>query len=107
MALTATATYTTRRSICRILGMKNTVIVAQLPNRPNIRYAVYNKPENSEDSFCYLIEELHQKIVGMERTIIFGQTYRLYSFVFDFQEKARNGNVSSSWGTTITTMPTG
>lgn len=40
MALTATATKTTRREVCKVLGMIKPSVVAVSPNKPNIKYEV-------------------------------------------------------------------
>ena len=75
MALTATATRASRRSICRTLGMRQIIVIAQSPNKPNICYEVQKKPSSIEEAFAPLVEELRQKRKQMERVIIFGQTY--------------------------------
>ena len=53
LALTATATIETRRAIhvCKTLGMLNPVVVAESPNKPNIKYVVINKPGTLEETF--------------------------------------------------------
>ena len=43
MALTATATTSTRKSVCHLLGMVQPCIVALSPNRVNIHYSVHKK----------------------------------------------------------------
>ena len=75
MALTATATRASRRSICRTLGMKQVVVIAESPNKTNIRYEVRKKTASLEEAFAPLVEEVQQKRTNMERVIIFGQTY--------------------------------
>ncbi len=75
MALTATATRSSRRSICRVLGMRKTVVIAQSPNKPNVRYEVLAKPSTLEEMLAPLVEEFRRKRTRMERVIIFGQTY--------------------------------
>lgn len=55
--------------------MKSPVLVAQSPNKPNIRYSVVHKPETMEEVFAPMVEELRKKRGTMERTIVFGQTY--------------------------------
>ncbi len=75
MAVTATATRSSRRSICHVLGMRKTVVIAQSPNKPNVRYEVSAKPSTLEEMLAPLVEELRRKRTRMERVIIFGQTY--------------------------------
>ena len=74
MALTATATRASRQEICRTLGMRNTYIISQSPNKPNICYRVQKKG-SVEEMFGPIVLELRQKRTDMERIIIFGQTY--------------------------------
>ena len=75
MALTATATRTSHRSICRVLGMRKPLIVAQSPNKHNIQYEVFTKPSSLEETFAPLVEELQRKRTAMDRVIIFRQSY--------------------------------
>lgn len=81
MALTATATRTSRQTISRILGMTNVKVVSQSPNKPNITYQVQKKT-NIEDTFTPLICELRGKRAAMDRVIIFGQTYEDCTEIF-------------------------
>ena len=85
MALTATATKQTREDICRTLGMKNPVVIADSPNKPNIKYSVVRNPGTLEETFESLIEEVRKNRQLTERTIIFCRTYdscaRIYMFM--------------------------
>ena len=75
MALTATATRSSRQVICKVQGIKNCVdVISKSPNKPNICYRVQQKP-TLEEAFGPLIAELRQKRQNMDRVIIFGQTY--------------------------------
>ena len=58
MALTATATKTSRNEICNVLGMHKPVVVSQSPNKPNIKYCVQLKHGTMEETFAPLVEEL-------------------------------------------------
>ena len=84
MALTATATRTTRQQICRRLGMVKPHIVTESPNRQNIHYAV-QVAGNIEETFAPLIEEIRRKRTAMDKVIIFCRTYdessRIYLFM--------------------------
>ena len=71
MALTATATKSTRHSICRILGMTEPSIVAVTPNRSNICYSVEKKAGGIDQTFAKLVDEIREKRVGMPRVIVF------------------------------------
>ena len=75
MALTATATTTTRHEIIKTLRMVRPVVVAVTPNKPNIKYIVKGNQGSVEENFAGLVEELRNKRTGMERTIIFCRTY--------------------------------
>ena len=61
MALTATATKSSRKKICKSLGMKYPVIISKSPNRPNIHLSVDFKQESIEEHFRPLVEEILQK----------------------------------------------
>lgn len=83
MALTATATNSTRAQVCRRLGMVQPYIVSTSPNRKNIKYNVL-KADMMEETFASLVEEIRRKRAQMERVIIFCRTYddcsRIYLF---------------------------
>lgn len=81
MALTATATRSSRQVICKVLGMKNCVVISKSPNKPNICYRVQQKP-TLEEAFGPLIAELRQKRQNMDRVIIFGQTYNDSTYAY-------------------------
>ena len=85
MALTATATRNTRKSICQILGMVQPSVVALSPNRVNIHYSVQKKGATIEETFSLLVDELRQKRLHTPRTIVFCRSYEdvgyLYSFI--------------------------
>ena len=84
MALTATATRTTRQQVCRRLGMVKPVLIIESPNRSNIKYII--KPANNiEETFAPLVEELRRLRTMMDKRIIFCRTYddcsRIYLFL--------------------------
>ena len=85
MALTATATASTRKCVCKILGMIEPSIVAIAPNRPNIHYSVEKRGESMESTFSGLVQELRTKRLDMPRVIIFCRSYEdvghLYTFM--------------------------
>lgn len=74
MALTATATHETYRTICRSLMLKDPVLIGCPPNRHNITYEV--KPMLDMKSFCSSVAE-EVKIQGLSypKTIIFLRSY--------------------------------
>ena len=53
MALTATATVKTHCTICKTLGMSEPVVMADSPNKANIKYSVHLNPGTLEEiRFC-------------------------------------------------------
>ena len=73
MALTATATNTTQKTIERILAMKNTTIIAMSPDKTNLRYSVQTFTGIS-NAFYQVVQELRIKRMLFERMIIFCNT---------------------------------
>ena len=84
MALTATATKTSRKTICHVLGMMKPVVVAESPKKTNIKYSVLPKLSTIEETFAPLMEEVQRARVNVDKTIIFCRTYdnvtRIYRF---------------------------
>ena len=68
MALTATATKSTRKEICKSLGLVDPVFVLRSPEKPNIIYNVVLKTSELEEVFAPLVEELRRKRTVMEKT---------------------------------------
>ena len=84
MALTATATKTTRKSICRVLVMKKSVVVAESPNKTNIRYSVVPKSSTIEETFAPLAEEVRLQRVNVDKTIIFCRSYDSVTHIYRY-----------------------
>ena len=72
MSLTATASRSTRQSICRSIGMKKVLLVSQSPNKPNI---FCSKHKDLEEAFDPLIQEIKDRWTNISRTIIFCRSY--------------------------------
>ena len=70
MALTATATKSTRVQVCKLLGMVQAKVVSISPNRANIKYYVVTS-SNIEDNFAPLVEEVRRQRLTMDKTNIF------------------------------------
>ena len=92
VALTATATTMTRRTITASLRMKNPTTVSLSPNHNNIRYSVQCVSEDFSVVFHWLFEELLMKGQKTNKTIVFCRTIetcaRLYSlFTITLKEK--------------------
>ena len=85
MALTATATTQTRKVICKILGMINPVIVAESPNKLNIKYILKRDLGTLEETFAPLVEEIRRCRQTTDKTIVLCRTYdncaRIYLYM--------------------------
>lgn len=82
MALTATATSQTRKSIVKILGMKNPTIISIPPHKPNIRYWVAEKG-SIQESFQPVIDRLLMLRTSMEWMIIFHRKYEECADIYE------------------------
>jgi len=85
MALTATATRSTRQAVVKVLNMVHPKLVCISPNKTNIKYHVRMNVHTLEEEFAPLVEELRQKRKRLDRTIIFCRTYgqcaKIYMFI--------------------------
>ena len=110
MALTATATRSTRSSICQILGMSEPSIVAVTPNRSNICYSVAKKNEGDiEQIFILLADELREKRLTMSRVIVFCRSYEDVGNIYSLM-KSSLGNEAvelTYWGSRCGTISFG
>lgn len=75
MALTATATKTTRVAVCRTLGLVDPAVVQQMPNRQNIKYIVHTNPGTLQEEFAPLVEKIRLERTRMDKMIIYCRTY--------------------------------
>ena len=75
MALTATATMRSRQSICKTLGMINTAVVSELPEKKNIKYVVCVDPGSLDVAFHPIVDEIRKHRENTDRTIIFCRSY--------------------------------
>ena len=84
MAATATATKKTKETIVTVLRLSNFVEVSETPNKVNISYGVqYMMKQNSLiQYFNWLFEEIKEKQVSTERTIIYCQTVKQCSTMY-------------------------
>ena len=71
----ATATVQTRKAECKTLGMVNVAVIAESPNKENIKYVVHHNPGTLEETFARLVEELLQCRCTTDRVIVFCRTY--------------------------------
>ncbi|KAL5506856.1 hypothetical protein EMCRGX_G008606 [Ephydatia muelleri] len=70
MAMTATATTTTRENVITSLGLIDTVIVSSSPDKPNISYSVRVKA-SIEDVFTPLVDKLRAVRCRLPRVKIY------------------------------------
>lgn len=82
MALTATASKETRRSVCKTLGMCKPAIISEPPNRINIKFILHANVGTLEELFDPLVQELRHRRSTMDRVIIYCRTYEACSMVY-------------------------
>ena len=75
MALTATATISTRRKIILSLDMQGCHVISRNPHKMNIKYIVRQKV-TIEEAFSPVIEDVSLNSQNADRTIIFCQNFR-------------------------------
>ncbi|KAL5500654.1 hypothetical protein EMCRGX_G012248 [Ephydatia muelleri] len=83
LALTATATVTTRKKIQCILGMKDPVIIAVSPDKANMSYWVKERG-TVEETFAPLAAMLRNERTKMPRVIIFCRRCEDCASIYDF-----------------------
>ena len=84
MALTATATKTTRKFIINSLNMQAPEIVYVAPIKNNIVYAVLNKPKDIGEYFEGIVDRLKIERSSMGRIIIFCKTYKSLLLIYQY-----------------------
>lgn len=84
MALTATATKSTRHNIMKVLGMIQPAVIAVSPNKENIKYIVRENQTTVEETFEWLVEDLKTKRALTDRTIVFCRTYDQCSYIYKY-----------------------
>ena len=75
MALTATASPSTRKDIIKMLGMKKPHVIVRCPNKHNIIYTVGKKSDDIDVVFEPFVEEVKRKRTKMDKVIIFCRSY--------------------------------
>lgn len=71
VALTATATLATQKTIIRSLQLYNPVSINISPDRPNIKYSVVSVKRDVSVSFAWLVRELREKRTRTPKVIVF------------------------------------
>ena len=84
IALTATATTSTRLKIMQSLETKSPALITDSPNRDNISYAVQVITPDPAQTFKTLVQELKEHKELTERTIIYCQTIKVTTFLYSF-----------------------
>ena len=84
MALTATATLTTQKSVCETLGMIDPVVISVTPNRPNIHYTVVLKTASIEETFSPMVEEVRLQRLHTPRAVVFCRSYEDVAYLYSF-----------------------
>ena len=83
MALTATATKTTRKFIIDSLSMQLPEII-YIPPVKNIIYVVLDKPKDIGNYFERIVEKLKVEGISMHRMIIFCKTYKNIITIYSY-----------------------
>ena len=84
VALTATATTSTRLQIMHSLEMKKPVLLIESPNRPNIGYAVKVVPPDPSKTFLTVVKDLREQKGNYKRTIVYCQSIKVATQLYDF-----------------------
>ena len=75
LALTATATSQSKKGIAESLGLMDPLIIEANPDRPNIFFSSFRRPDRGEDKLhpilSPLIEELQVKRLGFPLTLVY------------------------------------
>ena len=98
MALTATATKSTRKCIIKSLCMQSPEIVYIPPVKGNIIYTVLDKPKKSEDYFKGVIEKLKDERTNLDRIIIFCKTYKNVLTIYRYFKRMMGKNITEPPG---------
>ena len=93
IALTATATSSTKKTIIDVLRMESPHTIFENPSKPNVAYSVYYIPKESmlDNYFQWLADELLMQRTSSTRTIMNCQTIK-QSALFYSTLKAMLGN---------------
>ena len=84
VALTATATKLTCKTIIHHLGMREPHMIQQSPNRANIRYAVIKTSRDISIAFQWLVHELRKQRRALPCTVVFCRSITTCSKLYKF-----------------------
>ena len=84
LALTATATRSTRETITEVLQLNTPHLIYESPSKNNIAYSVLyiDKERELDQYFKWLVEEMKEKKVATTRTIIYCQTIKQCGVIY-------------------------
>ncbi|EDO40417.1 predicted protein [Nematostella vectensis] len=84
IALTATATLSTKETITDVLRMQDFIEINENPNKKNITYIVkyLSNSMDAKESFKWLVNEINERKDGGDKTIIYCQTIKQCSLVY-------------------------
>ena len=93
IALTATATSSTKKTIIDVLRMESPHTIFENPSKPNVAYSVYYIPKERmlDDYFQWLADELLMQRTSATWTIIYCQTIKQCGLIYSTL-KAMLGN---------------
>lgn len=94
MALTATASKSTRKEISRSLGMKRVLLISQSPNKQNIFYCLNSQQKDIQEAFAPFVSEIKQQRTSTDRTIIFCRTYNSCTGIYFYFKKSLGKEIS-------------
>ena len=98
MALTATASKSTRRAIYRSLAMKKVLLVSQSSDKSNLFYCLDSYQKDITEAFAPLVIELKQKRTNTDRTIIFCRSYNSCITVYYYFKSSMGKHLSHPEG---------
>ena len=98
MALTATASKSTRRAICRSLAMKIVLLVSQSSNKSNLFYGLDSHQKDVEEAFALLVLELKQKRTNTDRTISFCRSFNSCVTIYYYFKSSMGKHLSQPEG---------
>ena len=98
MALTATASRSTRKEISHSLGMKRVLLISQSPNKQNIFYCLNSQQKDIQEAFAPLVSEIKQQRTSTDRTIIFCRTYNSCTGVYFYFKKSLGKKITEPQG---------
>lgn len=97
MALTATASYSTRKEVIKMLGMRKPHMIVRCPNKPNIIFTVEKKVDDIDVVFKPLVDEIKLKKTKMDK-INFCRGYNDCSSIYSYFKDALKGSLTDPPG---------